>query len=313
MAREDEEDEEHSSDIPSFEDLVEELGKRNADPMDSDGDEQGRPSQSEDLASPSTSGSEPEPEPSEESWDWVENRSSREDESSTDTSGVDSLWDESEAGIEPGADGRLDVGKSEALIELIGDTSNLLLVGSEGSPVENEICSRLCELEGESQRRRLLITTQQSADARLESLDPYTEGTFEETTLIVVGEQVQPKDDAEPATHEVGNESVVIETLHNPQDVTRLGVIINKYLSRGDTPPVVCFHTLTEILRFVGVEKMFRFLHVLQARVRSVGARAHYHIDPESVDEQAISTLKPLFDFTFTFDHDGTVSVDSRD
>lgn len=304
MAPEDEGDEDSPSDIPSFEDLVEEIkeqakGRAGAEEA-ADTASSGADSKKSGAASDG------------DDWNWGGAESDDAVDTPRSDTGVDSLWGESRTSPDAESVDQFDASKAEALVELIEGASNVLLVGPTGVPVEHDICSQLCDIDTDGQRRRLLITTEQSADERLDALRPYTDEPFDETTIIVVGDQVRSNDSSDPSTQQIGEETVVIEALHDPMDLTRLGVLINKYLGKDETPPVICFHTLNGILQFVGIEKMFRFLHILQARVRSVGAQAHYQIDPGSVEEQSVSTLRSLFDFTIWYDEDGSISVDPR-
>jgi hypothetical protein len=304
VAPEDEGDEDSPSGIPSFEDLVEEIKKQ----------EKGR-SGAEETADTAASGADSKGSGAVSDgdvWNWGGGESDDAAGPSSTGTGVDSLWGESESSPDSESVDQFDASKAEALVELIDGASNVLLVGPTGVPVGHDICSQLCDVDTDGNRRRLLITTEHSADERLDALRPYTDEPFDETTIIVVGDQVRSNDSSEPSTQQVGEETVVIEALHDPMDLTRLGVLINKYLGKGETPPVICFHTLNGILQFVGIEKMFRFLHILQARVRSVGGQAHYQIDPSSVEEQSVSTLRSLFDFTIWYDEDGSISAEPR-
>lgn len=308
VAHEDEEDEDSSPDMPSFEDLVEEIDKQEAeqDGRTGAGDES-------DVAPTDAEPEESKPATEPNDWKWG-NAESEDVDTGTPSSGtsVDALWGGSETDRSSESDDQFDASKVEALVDLVDDAPNVLLAGPADIPLEHEICSHLSDIDPDGTRRRLLITTEQTADERLESLRPYTIEPFDETTIIVVGDQVRSNGSSEPSTQQVGDETVVLEALHDPKDLTRLGVLINKYLGTDGTPPVICFHTLNGILQFVELEKLFRFLHILQSRVRSVGANAHYLIDPKTVDEQSVSTLQPLFDFTIRYDEDGSISVDPR-
>lgn len=304
VAREDEGNEDSSSDIPSFEDLVEEIKRQETGQVGAQEAADSAVSGADSKKSGTASDGDV--------WNWGGVESDDTVDTSRTDSSVDSLWEGSDSSPDSESVDQFDASKAEALIELIDDASNVLLVGPAGLPVEHDICSKLCDVDTNGKRRRLLITTEQSADERLDALRPYTDEPFDETTIIVVGDQVRSNDSSEPSAQQVGDETVVIEALHDPMDLTRLGVLINKYMGEGERPPVICFHTLNGILQFVGIEKMFRFLHILQARVRSVGGQAHYQIDPESVEDQAVSTLRSLFDFTIWYDEDGSISVEPR-
>lgn len=202
--------------------------------------------------------------------------------------------------------------KADALLELIDGASNVLVVGPAETPVEYDLCAKLCTTEPHA-RRRLLVTTEQSPDERLNALRGYGAGSFDESVVVAVGDQMRSSNGDGSSTHEIHGEAVTVETINNPRDLTRLGLLINKHLAEPDEgpPAVVCFHTLSSLLQFVEVEKAFRFLHVLQGRVRTANARAHYHLDPSAHDEQVLHTLRPIFDFTVRFDANGDVAVDS--
>lgn len=307
MARDDQEDEEPFSDFPSFDDLVEEVGKQDADAMEA---ARSDPTAQIESTEPWSDGELSDISTPDEGWNWGETGADR---SSGSKSDVDALWDESGAAADSEPGEPLDASKVEALIELIGESSSVLLVGPAGIPVEHDICAQLCDVETSGTRRRLLISTSQTADELLESLEPFTDEPFDETIIIVVGDQVRSNNGMEPTTYKLGEQTVSVETLHNPRDLTRMGVLINKYLNDEESPPALCFHSLNDIQQFVGNEKLFRFLHTLGSRVKSVGGRGHYQIDPASLDEPSISTLKPLFDFTVRYDDEaGPISVEPR-
>ena len=155
------------------------------------------------------------------------------------------------------------------------------------------------------------MSTHQSPDERLDALQSYGAAGFQETTLIAVGDQVRSSG-GDGSVTDLGGETIRIESTTDPRDLTRLGLLINKHLgdAGGEAPPELCFHTLSPLLDAGPVEQVFRFLHVLQGRVQSGGARAHYHLDPEAHPPEVVNTLRPLFDFTVRFDAEGDVSVD---
>lgn len=202
--------------------------------------------------------------------------------------------------------------KADALLELIDDASNVLVVGPADTPVEYDLCAKLCTTEPIASRR-LLVTTDQSPDERLNALRGYGAGSFDESVVIAIGDQMRSSNGDGSSTRENRGETVTVETINNPRDLTRLGLLINKHLAGPieGPPAVVCFHTLSTLLQFVEIEKAFRFLHVLQGRARTANARAHYHLDPSNHDEQVLHTLRPIFDFTVRFDAAGDVAVDS--
>lgn len=105
-----------------------------------------------------------------------------------------------------------------------------------------------------------------------------------------------------------------VRTVDDPSNLTRLGVELSNVLhdwADGDTDTALCFHSMTALLQYVDRKQAFRFLHVLSNHVRSVGATAHFHMDPAAHDETAIGTFASLVDATVERD-DGGWSIRSR-
>ncbi len=279
----DDEDRAPAEELPSFADLVDRLeGTGDADRALSEAADPEEPAELADLAGRAAG-----------------------DERGAGDAGDDEL------GADPAERGRpLSGSKAEALIELIEDAANVLVLGPRETAVEYELCTTLCRTEAYP-RRRLLVTTGQSADDRLTALRGYGAEGFDETTVIAVGDRMRsPGGDG--SVTDVGGETIRIESISNPRDLTRLGLLINKHLGRTgeDAPPELCFHTLSTLLDAAPVEQVFRFFHVLQGRVRAGGGRAHYHLDPDEHPPEVVNTLRPLVDFTVRFDAGGDVSVD---
>lgn len=91
----------------------------------------------------------------------------------------------------------------------------------------------------------------------------------------------------------------LVETVSSPADLTGLGIKLSEQLQawNGDGNEVVlCFHSLSELLDAVDTQTAFRFLHVVTGRFDSIGATAHYHLDPARFDERTVNTIKALFD-----------------
>lgn len=93
--------------------------------------------------------------------------------------------------------------------------------------------------------------------------------------------------------------SVSVTSVSNPGDLTGLGIKVSQCLSsweEADGELGLCFRSLTTLLQFADVERVFQFVHLLTQRVEAAGARAHFHMDPNAHDDQAVATLRSLFD-----------------
>jgi len=89
----------------------------------------------------------------------------------------------------------------------------------------------------------------------------------------------------------------VFVTTANPNDITGLGMRLNNYRNDGgDAQLVVCFDSITEMLRFAEMRPVFKFLHMFVGQIREEDGIGHFHLDPGAHDAQTISRLKTLFD-----------------
>lgn len=102
-------------------------------------------------------------------------------------------------------------------------------------------------------------------------------------------------------------DDVKTTTVSDASDLTGLGIRISECLKAWSDREevVVCFDSLTSLLQFSDVKRVFQFLHVLTSRFHEVDARAHFHIAPAAHDDQTIATLRSLFDGTYERTDDG--------
>jgi len=111
--------------------------------------------------------------------------------------------------------------------------------------------------------------------------------------IVNVGDQAGVTDDSSADLPP----SVVVTTA-NPNDITGLGMRLNNYLNDldPDRQLVVCFDSLTGLLQFTDVQASFKFLHMFTGQLRDADAIAHFHLDPNALDDQTVNRLKPVFD-----------------
>lgn len=92
----------------------------------------------------------------------------------------------------------------------------------------------------------------------------------------------------------------VIRSCGSPGDLTGIGIEFSQLSketeSRGIDQVRVAFDSLTPVLMYVELERLFRFLHVFTRQIQSKGWIGLFSIDPDSHDTQAINTLNQLFD-----------------
>jgi hypothetical protein len=219
----------------------------------------------------------------------------------TDTTSADRA-DDPEDGFGPDA-------KTEAIIELVGDARNLLVMGPLHTPAEYDLCTNLLVPDEDAPEQLLLVTFDESPDERLNVFRGQLGSLPDTVGILNVGDATRSGSPDIVST--TGTDGIRVRNVRDATDVQRMGLTTNKYLSEweeGET--VLCFHSLTALLRAVDSESVFRFLNVLLGRVRSGDICAHYHVDPDAHDEQTLETYRPLFDETIRYREDGSVEID---
>jgi len=93
-------------------------------------------------------------------------------------------------------------------------------------------------------------------------------------------------------------ESVAVERVADPSDLPRLGITLSEFLTRWDDvgPTILAFDSVTALLQYADLQRVYRFLHTLKGRLGSADATSFYHLDPAAHDDRTVATLRPLFD-----------------
>ncbi len=91
-----------------------------------------------------------------------------------------------------------------------------------------------------------------------------------------------------------------VRTCGSPGDLTGMGIefseLAKEAASRSVESVRVAFDSISAVLMYVDLERLFRFLHVFTRQIQSKGWIGLFAIDPDSHDAQAINTLNQLFD-----------------
>ena len=208
------------------------------------------------------------------------------------------------------------VATAELATTLSGANNVLVLVPTMDSR-DGEVCSSLLTVERPESTDVVSVTVAQSPDDRLESWRAHVGADLPDRMGIVdVGGTARSAAAATVTAPKSVGGGVTIEPVADPGDLTSLGIRISGFLADwedGDNRIALCFHSLTPLLQYVDVQRLFRFLHVLTGRVAAVDGVAHFHIDPTAHDDRTINTIKTLFNAVVevTDDADGW-SVTSR-
>ncbi|WP_423997366.1 RAD55 family ATPase [Halorubrum trapanicum] len=108
-------------------------------------------------------------------------------------------------------------------------------------------------------------------------------------------------------------ESDRIKYASSPVDMTGIGIKLSEFLQafgdRGIERNRVMVHSLSTLLMYSDLQTVFRFLHVFTGRIQSVDGLGLYSIDSTAHDDQAMNTLKQLFDGIVTVPEDGEPEI----
>lgn len=203
-----------------------------------------------------------------------------------------------------------------ALDEVLGrpelrDASDVLVLGPMRRSLDDDVCrSFLCAGDGGPQNL-LVVSLTLSARNRLEALRELGDDRPPTVTIVSATEEFRAST-TETAGEEGEPDTVTVETVADPSDLTRLGLTISGAIApwRDDGRHTrVCFHSLTALLQYADPQRTFRFLHILQQRLAAVDAVTHYHMDADAHDEQTVATLRTLFDAVVEVSPDGDATL----
>jgi hypothetical protein len=213
--------------------------------------------------------------------------------------------------VEVTNDGTITIrGASDAGSRELDQETNVLFLAPSSSHSEEEGCDDLLSAVPTSRANVLGVTYESQGTNRLNAWE-FEEETPARISLINVGDFTRSSA-SRPSKNALPPERIEVNTVLDPSDLTTLGIRISEQLSEWestDEQPVVCFHSLTDLLEATELNRAFRFLHLLTRRLSSAGAIAHFHLDPEAYDEKTVETLRPLFDAVLEIDEDGTWSM----
>jgi hypothetical protein len=186
-------------------------------------------------------------------------------------------------------------------LEDVEPADSVLLLGDFGVLPVDAACGSLLDRYGPEETHYVCVTFDDTPADKLEHWEDHV-GQLPRSTSIVVASQGTGGDAGLP-------ESVSVRGVPDASDIPRLGITISDEIEREPDHVVCCFDSLTALLQYADLQRVYRFVHTLEGRLSSVDGVAHYHMDPAAHDEQTISTLRPLFDVVVEIGRDGGVEI----
>jgi KaiC/GvpD/RAD55 family RecA-like ATPase len=179
------------------------------------------------------------------------------------------------------------------LDEAIGDIkkgSNIMLIGPPMSG--KEVILRQIMYHAAVNEEALIIVTTQESGAHI--LEWFHENKL---TLPLLGIGI-----VDCVTKNRSSENESIKMINGPADLTGIGVRISQFIRefyREKKMLKIQLHidSISTLLMYTNIEMVFRFLHVLTARIKANGGLGIYTLDSQMHDKRDISILKHLFDY----------------
>jgi KaiC/GvpD/RAD55 family RecA-like ATPase len=91
-----------------------------------------------------------------------------------------------------------------------------------------------------------------------------------------------------------------VKHVSSPEDLTGIGMQFSDLAGDAENAAVdrvrVGLDSLSPMLMYVDMQRLFRFLHVFTSQISGKGWAGFFVIDPTSHDDKAVNTLQQLFD-----------------
>lgn len=171
--------------------------------------------------------------------------------------------------------------------------SNIMLIGPPMSGKEAILNYIAYHGAAKNENAVITVTTRESATHILE--------WFKENKLTLPLSRIGIVDCVTKTLGGAAAENENIKIASSPVDLTGIGVKISQFfeeffMKKNTRKIQLHINSLSTILMYSNIQTVFRFLHVFTGRIKAAGALGIYVIESGMHEEQAIATLKQLFD-----------------
>lgn len=191
------------------------------------------------------------------------------------------------------SDYTLGIKELDTVVGGIKKGSNIMLIGPPMCGKEIILYSILYYGAAKNENAVITVTTRESATHILE--------WFKEQKLTLPLSRIGIVDCVTKTLGGASVENENIKIASSPVDLTGIGVKISQFfeeffMKKNIKKTQLHINSLSTILMYSNIQTVFRFLHVFTGRIKAAGSMGIYVIESGMHDEQAISTLKQLFD-----------------
>lgn len=176
----------------------------------------------------------------------------------------------------------------DILLKDVEPGTNLLVSGPAMSG-KRELVLRLLARGATDDEGAIVITARDPADEVIEQYRRYVDESGYLRVLDAVSSRSGTAAGSEAVRH-----------VSSPGDLTGLGIEFSE-LARGAQDDGVeririGFDSLSPLLMYVDLQRLFRFLHVFTSQIQSRDWFGLFSVDPDSHDPQVVNTISQLFD-----------------
>lgn len=198
-------------------------------------------------------------------------------------------------------------------LDRLSEAADLLFEASRGGGSEIDVCQPFFQMYPPSKQNVLLISLRQSAEDRRDAFLAGVESEPANLGVISSSDEDRQRQTGRQQDPEEASSGMVVKVVGDPGDLTRLGITISNVISSwegNDNQTVVCFDSMSTLLQYADLQRVFRFVHVLQGRLGNVDAKTHYHLNPDAHDSQTEATIRSLFDGVVTVSEAGELTFE---
>lgn len=202
-----------------------------------------------------------------------------------------------------------------------GSVSNALILERPSVVDADECCASLLEPETGEVLGVIGVTFSLTPDQWVTNTTAALSAVPRHMTVVSVGEQSrsstpQTRDHSRLLLPE-SDTRCDLKSVSSPGNLTTLGVRITEcvdevFSNERVTNVSLCFRSISPLFLNAEASTVFQFLQVLTGMLRAEGVLAHYHLNPNTHDDQEIERLKVLFDATAEVTEDGLVVTHDR-
>lgn len=175
--------------------------------------------------------------------------------------------------------------------ELLDDVepgTNLLVSGPAMSG-KRELLLRILARGARDDEGAVVVTARDPGEEVIEDYRQYVPGEGYIRVLDAVSSRSGNAADTDAVRH-----------VSSPGDLTGMGIEFSELARAAQNDGVerlrIGFDSLSPILMYVDLQRLFRFLHVFTSQIQSRDWFGLFSIDPDSHDPQVVNTLSQLFD-----------------